>query len=993
MKYVTVLFADIVGSTGMVADRSPDDARELLAPIVAIMTEAVRGFGGAVNQSLGDGVMALFGVPLSQEDHALRACCAAHQMHAAAAALPHPVRLRVGVASGLTLLSTGGIEAAGAYPAFGATVHMASRLQALARPGTTLCGASTHSLAGAGVHLVPLGPQALRGFPVEQAVFAMAGLRQRGEGFSRSASRGLSRLVGRDRELARMSAQAHLARSGTPARVALVGEAGAGKSRLAWEFVERLRADPMPRWQLVRAEALSYGRSVPTQLIAALLRAGLALPPRTAPAEAAARLEALLGPDAPPDCVPALLSLLELPLGVHAATWDLRDPLRRRDLLQDSVRVMFAALCHQAPTLLLVEDLQWADDESLRLLHALPAHGLPLLTVLTYRPDFTPSATAARTEVIELQPLSAESMGRILAHAFPLLDASPVGTALIERSAGNPFFLEELAREALRSPAPVVPVPPTIQSVVAARIDRLAADAKRVLVTAAALGNRFPLRTLHAVMNGPDTQRLVGRLCEAGLFRPLRPADEDAVFSHALIQEVAYAGLPRGQCRALHASVVGAIKRMPGAAEMAETLAYHASRGEAWEELIDAAETAGRRAVGRSAYLEATRFFDAAIDACARVPRSAAVLAREIDLRFELRAAIFPTSGLERSLQNSLSAERLARQINDPARLGWATAYVAKDLQLVGRPQDSLAAAARAAALAGEDRNLVFAARYFASQAHYARGDYALAVSGLQALVARVEADDPRAWIGTPGPSVFFAQVWMAWSEARLGRAADAAATSARMHRLANETELPLLQTLALLTEGFTLAFEGRLPEAEAALRRSLQFCRKWEFFAWFTNIASCLGHVLSRLGQSEEAIDLLGQAIEQTRRSGILVSHANEIAWLAEAHRLAGRPDTAAALAREAAATAVAQGERGNEAMAQLVLAEALLQAGGAGAAGALAAAAALAAECGMQPMAAQCTRLGHAPAPTPPTDGLLQAAEPRMAEGTEPAGLLRCH
>jgi len=940
LKYVTVLFSDIVGSTEMVADRSPDEAQSILTPAVREMVEAVQAFGGTLNQVLGDGVMALFGAPLSQEDHALRACCAALSMHEVVARGQSSIRLRVGLASGLTLLSTPGTGAAGAYPAFGATIHLASRLQALARPGTTLCAASTRALAGPTVELVPLGPRALRGFEVQQDVFALVGMRQSGSRFDGSIARGLSPYVGRRGELAELSAIAETVLGGAFAAVAIVGDAGAGKSRLAWEFGRSLRPDT---WQVLHAEAVSYGRDIPYQLIGAVLRSGFAIDERQVPEKSIGRVRSRLGDlDSAAAHMPALLSLLTLPLGEDGAAWDRLDPLRRRDALRDCVRAVLNALSSRHPTLLLIEDLQWADEESRRVLDFLPASDCRLLLVATHRPDFTPAWTQLALRMLSLQPLSSDSMDQLIRQAFPDITSLGLRQALVERSAGNPFFLEELARDVLAGEMPQdgmqgakqSAIPSTIQAVIAARIDRLAADDKRVLVAASALGNRFSFRMLREMFidhSEAILHKQVATLGETGMFRLSRQADDEIGFSHALIQEVAYTGLPRAQRRDLHAQIVETIRRteVGRLREQAETLVYHAARGEVWDELAAAALIAGRRAASRSAYVEAAVFLRQGIEACEHLPRSKETLASEIDLRFELRSSLFPTAGIDGSLDNSTQAERLARQLGDKRRLGWATAFLAKDLQLVGRPGAALGAAARALELSEDDPDLTIAARYFSAQAAYSRGDYTNAVNTLRALILSLEARNGMAWTGTPGPSIIFFRAWLIWSLARLGESEAAETAAGAMRRLADEADLPACQTIAHLSEGFALAHDNRMPEAEATLRISLALCRKWELFAWSTNIASCLGHVLSHLGQFGEAFGLLEEAAERTRRSGILVSHANELAWLAEAHRLAGRADEAARQAEHAVEIARSHEERGNESLARAVLGEALADLG----------------------------------------------------------------
>jgi tetratricopeptide (TPR) repeat protein len=518
--------------------------------------------------------------------------------------------------------------------------------------------------------------------------------------------------------------------------------------------------------------------------------------------------------------------------------------------------------------------------------------------------------------------------------AFPGVADHFLRRRLVVRSAGNPFFLEELARNVLATDIsknhadtaqPEIPL--TIQAVIAARLDRLDAERKRIVITASALGNRFSLRILGAIFDSSSDvsfRRRLRSLCDSGI---LQQSDSDeAGFSHALIQEVAYSALPRGQRRDLHSQIVAALSRIfsDRLDEHAEMIVYHAALGEDWEELVKAAFIAGRRAAGRSAYVEASRLFDCGIEACGHLPRSSDRFRSEIDLRFELRNTLFPTAGIERSLANSTEAEKLARELGDRHRLGWATAYVARDLQLVGRPGAAIASAARALEFTNGDRSLTRAAQYFGAQAAYSRGDYADSVATLRELIHDLESHDPLAWAGTPGPSVIFYRAWLVWALSQQGHADESVAVARVMRSLADEVNLPLCRTIAHLSEGFALALAGHMREAEVTLRSSLSLCRKWEFFAWSTNICLNLGYVLAYLGAFEEAFDLFQQAIDRTKASGIFVNHALELARFAEAHHLAGRPDEAARLSAQAIEVARLYEERGNEAWATVALAEA---------------------------------------------------------------------
>lgn len=929
LKYVTVLFSDIVGSTAMIAGLPPDEARLRFTPALEVMAGAVQAFGGMVNQFLGDGLMAFFGAPLSQEDHALQACCAAMRMHEDAARLAQPAQLRIGLASGATLLSAGG-DAAGAYMAFGATIHLASRLQVKAEPGQTLCAAETARLAGPAVTLIAHGAPNLRGLPAGQEVFGVTAIRPDAPRFGGALARGLSPHINRTRELAILEAAAAAVRQGTAGAVMLEGEAGVGKSRLAWEFARTLTtAEPRTGWQVLQAEAVSYGRSVPYRLISVLLRACFGTQ------EPESRIGFELGQGAPPLARPALLSLLNLPLGAEEASWEGLDPQQRRGALQDAVCHLVHSLAARRPLLLLMEDLHWADAESLRLLDLAATGPHRTLLLGTYRTDFDPDWTRLAPVRLVLGPLSADETDRLIRGAFPAFDPG-LRQRLAVRAAGNPFFTEEIARaaaeESLDAHGPTqTTVPSSIQAVLAARIDRLPTTDRHLLRAASTLGNRFSRAGLEAMASNRlpaafDEQ--MARLRKAGLLRPSPHDDTEETFAHALIQEVAYQALPASRRHALHAEALLALKaidaeRIP---EHAETLAYHAFRGEVWDEAVLHARRAGRRAASRSAYVDAAAFFEQAITALEHLPPSDGNLEQGIDLRFELRNALFPTSRISHNLGHSQAAEKLALQLGDRRRLGWATAFHARDLTLMGRPVEAVAVAGRALGVAGHDDELLVVTTSYLGLASYSLGDYAHAASILRDLVARVEAGDRMSRYGLPGPATVFFRGWLAWALARTGDHAEADAVATGMMARAEEVGQPLALTVAHLSRGFALAYAGRLEEARDALQQSLALCRKWEFFAWFTNIAACLGHVLARLGNTAEGIDLLQQAVDRTRASGILVSHANELAWLSEAHRIAGNPDEAHRHATEALAIARSHGERGNEAMAAFALASALV-------------------------------------------------------------------
>ena len=763
-----------------------------------------------------------------------------------------------------------------------------------------------------------------------------------------------------------------------------MGEAGIGKSRLAWELTQSL--DPGV-WQVLQAEAVSYGSNIPYVPVIRLLRSCFQLEERDPPGEAARKVGATLDGlrSVPQPGRNALLSLLDLPLAAGGEEWQAMPPLRRRDALRDAVSGLLRAMVQRGPVLVLMEDLHWADEETLRLLDVAMGSVEGMLLLVTHRPGFQPAWERLTPTAIPLAPLPQPGMERLASTVLEGVDAGLRGDVLA-RAGGNPFFLEEMARAAARATHGVngaadglqAAIPDTVQAVLAARIDSLAPADKEVLQAASALGTRFSAMTLHSLFPGcpaEDFTNRLGRLGDAGLLRAPPGMDGEHGFAHALVQEVAYAGMTGGRRRNLHAAAARALEALhpDRLLEQAEPLAYHAYRGEAWAAALLHARRAGQRAASRSASRDAAAFFEQAIHACERLPQTDAMLAEQIDIRLELRNALLPTAGIGRNLQHSQAAESLARRLGDPRRLAWATSLMARDLNMVGRPTEALAAAQRALGMVG-DADLSCITRYHIALAAFAQGDYPQTIAVLQALVREVGGEDRLRHFGLPAPGALYFRGWLSWSLSRTGAFSEAGTVLADMIALAREADQPLGLTFTHLSRGFVLGAEGRLRDAEAELRTSLELCQAWSFYGWFTNIASCLGHVLSRLGKDEEGTTLLQRAVERTRASGVLVSHGQELAWLAEAHLAAGRAAQAVQTAGEAVKVARQHEECGNEALALFALGRSVrLQGAPPGeAAGCLRAALRLAQRCGMAPLAAQCwdelDRIGQDAGGTPP-------------------------
>ena len=403
-KQVTVLFADLKGSMELLAERDPEEARQLLDPVLERMMAAVHRYEGTVNQVMGDGIMALFGAPLAHEDHAVRACYAALAMQAAIRAYAEDVRrahgitvqMRLGLNSGEVVVRAIGNDLHMDYSAIGQTTHLAARMEQLATPGSILLTAATLHLVEGLVRVTAMGPVPVKGLDTPVDVFELVGASAlRGRLQARMAG-GLTPFVGRGPELATLRQTLERARAGHGQVVAVVGEAGVGKSRLVYEC---LHAPQTQGWRILESASVSYGKATPYFPVIDLLKryAHVEEPddPRTVRAKVTGQILTL--DEALQDTLPALLSLLEV-LPDDSPFRSLDPPQRRQRLLQALKRVLLRESQVQ-PLLLVFEDLHWIDTETQALLDSL-VESLPtarLLLLVNYRPSISIVGAARRT--------------------------------------------------------------------------------------------------------------------------------------------------------------------------------------------------------------------------------------------------------------------------------------------------------------------------------------------------------------------------------------------------------------------------------------------------------------------------------------------------------------------------------------------------------------------------------------------------------------------
>ena len=672
-KQVTVLFADLKGSMELLADRDPEEARKILDPILELMMEAVHRYEGTVNQVMGDGIMALFGAPIAHEDHAVRACYVALRMQEAIRRSTEEMRrsvgievqIRVGLNSGEVVVRSIGSDLRMDYSAVGQTTHLAARMEQLAPPGTIRLTAEVLRLAEGFVQVKPLGPIPVKGVDEPVEVFELIGAAVIRTRLQAARARGFTRFVGRDAEMEQVRQAAEQARGGRGQIVAVIGDPGVGKSRLFYEF---LQSHHREGWLVLEAGSVSYGKATAFLPLADLLRSYFRIEDRddTRGVRAKVTGTVLTLDHALEDTLPAVTWVLDA-LPPEDPFFALEPAQRQRRAL-DGVKRLLLRESRVQPLLLVFEDLHWVDAETQGVLDGL-VEGLPtapILLAVNYRPEYRHGwGSKTYYRQLRIDPLAPESASELLRGLLgDESSVQPLKSVLIERTEGNPLFLEESVRTLVEigmlagapgayrlvRPAETLQMPPTVQAILAARIDRLRPELKRLLQAAAVVGKDVPVQLLEAIaeMANDDMRHALTELQTAEFLYEARLfPDLEYTFKHALTHEVAYGGVLHERRRALHAALVETLERLYAGrlGEQAEILAHHAARGGITAKAVTYLRQAAAKAVARSANREAVGFLETALAQLAELPETPATLSDALDIRIALGTALSASHG------------------------------------------------------------------------------------------------------------------------------------------------------------------------------------------------------------------------------------------------------------------------------------------------------------------------------------------------------------
>jgi class 3 adenylate cyclase/predicted ATPase len=946
-KTVTALFADIKGSMELMENLDPEEARAIVDPALKLMMDAVHHYGGYVAQSTGDGIFALFGAPIAHEDHPQRALYAAlrlqDEMRCYSAKLRavgnQPIEARVGVNTGEVVvrsIATG--EGHVEYTPIGHSTSLAARMQALAPTGSIAATDTTRKICEGYFTFKSLGPTVVKGVSGPVEVYEVTGLGPLRTRLQRSVGRGLTKFVGREREMDALKHAAGLAREGHGQIAAAMAEPGVGKSRLFYEF----KATSQAGWMVLETVSVSHGKASAYLPVIDLLRNYFRIAneddERTRREKVAGKIAIL--DRSLEDTLPYLFSLLGIVEGDDPLA-QMDGQIKKRRMLEAIKRIVLRESLNQ-PLMVIFEDLHWIDEQTQELLNLLADSiaTAKFLLLVNYRPEYSHQWNSKTYYTqLRLDPLGKDSAEEMLSALLgDGKDLIPLKRLIIERTEGTPFFMEEIVQALfedgvlqrnravkLARSMNAVKVPATVQAVLASRIDRLPAEEKELLQTLAVLGREFPLGLVQRVTRKPDDglERRLSRL-QAGEFIYEQPAagDVEYTFKHALTQEVAYNALLVERRKLLHERAGEALESMFAGQldDHLEELAHHYSRSDNTDKAVEYLGRAGQQAAQRSAYADAVNHLAAAIGLLQKLPDNPSRTLRELQLQITVGPVLNAFKGYASS-ESELAyarARELCERLGDPPELFpalyglWAMREVrgeqwrAQELadEFLRRAQGKQDAALLLYANIALGETSLYMGKLLSAKGYFEMARSLYDPQRHRALSSRYSGVDAR---------VIF-QLFDSGNEWQLGYADEALRKAYEVVRIAEKLSDPYALVWAWFGVSFVHQCRNEPRAAQEASETVAALSTEHGLTEWLAWASTVRGWAVAVQGHNKEGIAQLQEGLVASRATGAGVLEPYSLCLLAEACMQANRLDDGLSALTEALAVADKNGGRMHE-------------------------------------------------------------------------------
>jgi class 3 adenylate cyclase/tetratricopeptide (TPR) repeat protein len=871
-KQVAVLCAEVTGLSAI----DPEERHELTGPLMELMSGEVRLYEGTVASISPEGLTAIFGAPITNEDDPRRALFVALSIKERLEARLEALSLRAGVNTGLVIVGTIRDDLSMEYTAIGDTVSLASHLRDASSSGTILASEDTRDLAEGyfdfkEVEELPAGVGTARAYEV-------TGPRHAASRVEASLAKGLSHFVGREKELAHLSECLEKAREDRGQVVGIVGEAGVGKSRLVLEF---LKSFPSDQYTLLQGGCYHYGEAIPYLPLLDVLKGYFGIEDRDNQAsirekmETAVRLADIEGKLE--GTLPSLCELFSIP--VEDEGYMALEPQQRRERLISAVRQLLATESARCPLVIVLEDLHWIDRTSEEFLYSL-IDGITnsrMLLILLYRPEYiSPWTSKSYYSTVRVDQLPQKTSSELISSILSEGEVSKEITELIaNRASGNPLFIEELAhgllengsilkeenRYVLSGKVSEIEIPDTIQGIIAARLDRLTEDLKKLMQTASVIGREFAYRLLEAITQmQEELKSSLSYLQESELIyeKSLFP-ELEYIFKHALTQEVAYNSLLKKKRRELHGAIGQAIEALypDRLEEHYEMLAYHYARSDDTDKAIHFLKLSGDKAVKNYSNWEAVRFYKESIQALEAQPEDEKNKRQRIETYLSILVPLWLLNFPEGSLEILEAAEKLSGELRDDRSL----AQIYSKLSLYHSFQGDVLLAVEYSDKCFDEAEKVTAVDLMAEIAsdtclvRYNSGDLVRLVDTACRVLQLLEEQHMEKDLFMGGGNVFtYLSGW----------------------------------------RGLSLGFLGRIEEAKVVIEKGLQNCIEMNDRALFGWLEYSNFHVSYLEGDGRRTIDKTSKAIEYFKETGINLLLGNAWSFQGAGHLFLGELEQA---------------------------------------------------------------------------------------------------
>jgi len=847
-KLVTVLFADVANYTSMAEKLDPEEAHRIMDGCFKVLMDEIHRYEGTINQFTGDGVMALFGAPVAHEDHAQRACYAALAIQKAMGEYGRkiekgwgvPFKIRIGLNSGPVVVGSIGDDLRMDYTAIGDTTNLAARIQQAAKPGQVWASQETRNIIQNYFQEVRVGEMPLKGKVEPQSLYRIVSQRPAVRTrFEAGLVRGITELVGRRPEMEALRSAFEKAKEGEAQVVDVVGEAGVGKSRLVYEFQKAIGDHAT----FLTGICVQHGQNINFLPVMDVVKEALGIQDGMTEEEIGNQIEEKATQNLA-QMIPFYKSLLSLKVD-HPAFKAL-NPEGRKFGTFEAVKNILLALSQEKPLVLFLEDVHWMDKISEEFFtyfsRCIKDH--PILLLAAYRHEGAPSwAQGTHYQRLGLEALSSKSSIRLVRNVLGGIALDPeLEQRIVEKTGGNPFFVEEIVRELLdrgdlerageqyicKKPIDQCEIPNTVQGVLAARMDRLSEDLKRTMQVASVIGRDFTYRILKSIMELGEELRghLTNLVGLEILYEKVLYPELEYIFKHALTQEVAYESLLKQRRKDIHGRIAGAIEELYAdrLEEHYEMLAHHFERSGNAAKAVDYLILAGEKSNGNNAVRAACEFFQKALEV-AEFSRIVFDPETEVRVRQGLAQASQDIGDIDRAVaqyrkcveisrRNGLVDQEMANLAGLAWAIWWAPVATMKD-EVIGFYEGEIARAREVGNKSAQSRMLSIKGFYVASLGQRYTGNQIIVDAERIAL----ESGDPEV--------IFTNRAFRAISERWLGRPGKTIElTEGLLEGLRSMFNLNQLSG-TMFIRGLALAESGRIEEGIEIIRDGIDMCEK----------------------------------------------------------------------------------------------------------------------------------------------------------------------